>query len=70
MATVAQMLRESAEAWRKMKDGVRYDNPPGIRATLDVHYLHLADLALELEQPGRTKYSPNDKTVPTKGGEK
>jgi hypothetical protein len=66
MTAVAQMLRESADAWMKMKEAVRYDDPPRIRAALDVHCLHLGDLALELEMPGRTKYSPSE-TSPSTG---
>lgn len=58
MATVAQMLRDSYESLRRTKEAVRYDSPPGVRDALDVHCLHLTDLALELECPGRTKYSP------------
>lgn len=58
MAAVAAMLRDSSAHWQAMKEVVRYDDPPGIRAALDVHCNHLCDLALELEMPGKTKHSP------------
>lgn len=59
MNEVAGLLRKSAESIEKMADSMRYDEPRGVRHALDVHALHLGDLAAELERPGQTKYSPN-----------
>ena len=59
MDTVAKMLRESADQWKRTAETVRYDEPRGVRHALDVHINLLRDLAAELDRPGETKYAPN-----------
>lgn len=58
MEAVAAILSERARAWQKMAEGLRYDEPNGIRHAMDVHVSLLLDLAGELKNPGTTKYAP------------
>ena len=57
-ASVAKILAESAESWKRTSEGLRYDEPKGIRLALEVHVNLLFDLSRELSNPGSTKYAP------------
>lgn len=58
MDAVAKILTERADALAETAEGLRYDEPHGLRHALDVHVSLLRDLASELNKPGTTKYSP------------
>ena len=60
---VAKILAESADSWKRTAEGLRYDEPRGVRHALDVHVNLLRDLSRELSNPGSTKYAPNDQAL-------
>lgn len=58
MLEVAMLLRTTVNGVEVEASKLRYDEPRGVRHSLDVLALRLGDFADELEHPGETKYSP------------